>query len=149
MALDIRYARNGNVAIAYQVVGDGATDLVFVPDHVSNLVYGWETPHWSDFYERLAQSFRLILFDKRGTGLSDLGGITPRSKRGWRTSTLSSTPPVPNAPSCSVPMTAARSPRSMQRPIPGESAGSRSSTRLRTSTTCGSRRTSSSRCSRT
>ena len=74
MALDIRYARNGGVAIAYQVVGDGETDLAYVPDFVSNLVYGWESRHWRDFYEQLARSFRLILFDKRGTGLSDHGG---------------------------------------------------------------------------
>lgn len=74
MGLDIRYARNGGVAIAYHVVGDGTTDLVFVPDFVSNLVYSWESPHWRGFFERLAQSFRLILFDKRGTGLSDHGG---------------------------------------------------------------------------
>ena len=77
MGLDIRYARSGGVSIAYQVVGDGDTDLVFVPDWVSNLVYGWEIPHLRAFYERLAQSFRLILFDKRGTGLSDLGGHFP------------------------------------------------------------------------
>ena len=73
MALDIRYARNGGVAIAYQVVGEGDVDLVYVPDFMSNLVYCWESPHWRPFYERLAQSFRLILFDKRGTGLSDHG----------------------------------------------------------------------------
>jgi class 3 adenylate cyclase/pimeloyl-ACP methyl ester carboxylesterase len=73
VSLDIRYARNGGVAIAYQVVGAGDVDLVFVPDYMSNLVFGWESPHWRPFYERLAQSFRLILFDKRGTGLSDHG----------------------------------------------------------------------------
>ena len=77
MGPDIRYARSGGVAIAYQVLGEGEVDLVYVPDYVSNLVYGWESPHWRDFYERLAQSFRLILFDKRGTGLSDLGGHYP------------------------------------------------------------------------
>jgi class 3 adenylate cyclase len=71
---DIRYARSGGAAIAYQVVGDGETDLAYVPDFVSNLVYGWESRHWRHFYEQLAQSFRLILFDKRGTGLSDHGG---------------------------------------------------------------------------
>jgi class 3 adenylate cyclase/pimeloyl-ACP methyl ester carboxylesterase len=71
---DIRYARNGGVAIAFQVVGNGERDLVYVPDFVSNLVYGWESRHWRDFYEELARSFRLILFDKRGTGLSDHGG---------------------------------------------------------------------------
>jgi len=74
---DVRYARSGGVAIAYQVVGEGDVDLVYVPDYVSNLVYGWESRHWRGFYERLAQSFRLILFDKRGTGLSDLGGHFP------------------------------------------------------------------------
>ena len=73
MELDIRYARNGGVAIAYQVVGEGGVDLVYVPDYMSNLVFDWEAPHWRRFYERLAQSFRLILFDKRGTGLSDHG----------------------------------------------------------------------------
>jgi len=71
---EIQYARNGGVAIAYQVVGEGDVDLVYVPDWVSNLVYGWEYPPWRDFYLRLARSFRLILFDKRGTGLSDHGG---------------------------------------------------------------------------
>jgi class 3 adenylate cyclase len=71
--LDIRYARNGGVAIAYQVVGDGDVDLVYVPDYVSNLVYGWQSPYYREFYERLARPFRLILFDKRGTGLSDQG----------------------------------------------------------------------------
>jgi class 3 adenylate cyclase len=71
---DIRYARNGGVAIAYQLVGDGETDLAYVPDFVSNLVYGWGSRHWRGFYEQLAQSFRLFLFDKRGTGLSDHGG---------------------------------------------------------------------------
>ena len=77
MGLDIRYARSGGISIAYQVVGDGDTDLVYVPDYVSNLVFGWESPHWRPFYERLARLFRLILFDKRGTGLSDLGGHFP------------------------------------------------------------------------
>ena len=71
--IDIRYARNGGVAIAYHVLGDGENDLVYVPDYVSNLVYAWKSPYWREFYERLARSFRLILFDKRGTGLSDHG----------------------------------------------------------------------------
>jgi pimeloyl-ACP methyl ester carboxylesterase len=71
---EIKYARNGGLAIAYQVVGEGDVDLVYVPDYVSNLVYAWEYPPWRDFYLGLARSFRLILFDKRGTGLSDHGG---------------------------------------------------------------------------
>jgi class 3 adenylate cyclase len=62
------------VAIAYQVVGEGERDLVHVSSYVSNLVYAWESPYYREFYERLARSFRLILFDKRGTGLSDRGG---------------------------------------------------------------------------
>jgi class 3 adenylate cyclase/pimeloyl-ACP methyl ester carboxylesterase len=77
MQPDIQYARSGGVAIAYQVVGEGDTDLVWVHDFVSNLVYAWESPHMRAFYERLARSFRVILCDKRGTGLSDLGGQFP------------------------------------------------------------------------
>jgi class 3 adenylate cyclase len=72
---EILYARSSGVAIAYQVVGDGDADLVYVPDYMSNLVYGWEYPYWRTWYERLARSFRLILFDKRGTGLSDHGAL--------------------------------------------------------------------------
>jgi class 3 adenylate cyclase len=74
VALDIQYARSSGLAIAYQVLGDVDRDLVLVPDYVSNLVYYWHWPPLRAFYERLAQSFRLILFDKRGTGLSDHGG---------------------------------------------------------------------------
>jgi pimeloyl-ACP methyl ester carboxylesterase len=71
---DIRYVQSEGASIAYQVVGEGPTDLVFVPDFGSNLVYAWESPYWREFYERLARSFRLILFDKRGTGVSDRHG---------------------------------------------------------------------------
>jgi class 3 adenylate cyclase len=71
---DVQYARNDGVAIAYQVVGDAQRDLILVPDFVSNCVYHWETPYYRELYERLARSFRLIVFDKRGTGLSDRGG---------------------------------------------------------------------------
>ena len=73
MDADIRYAHNGGVAIAYRVVGESEVDLVLLPDFTSNLVFWWLSPHWRGFYERLARSFRLILFDKRGTGLSDHG----------------------------------------------------------------------------
>ena len=74
MQPDIRYAKSSGAAIAYQVLGDGDTDLVFVPDFGSNLIYAWQSPYWRDFYERLARGFRLILFDKRGTGVSDRHG---------------------------------------------------------------------------
>jgi len=71
---DIAYARSGGVAIAYQVMGKGNVDLVYVPDYMSNLVFAMRYPRWRLFYESLATRFRLILFDKRGTGLSDHGG---------------------------------------------------------------------------
>jgi pimeloyl-ACP methyl ester carboxylesterase len=74
---DIHYARTSGASIAYRVVGDGPIDLIFVPDYESNLVYGWEWPRWRGFYERLASFSRLILFDKRGTGLSDHTGGFP------------------------------------------------------------------------
>src|SRR4029079_4089107 len=57
--------------IAYQVLGNGPLDLVLVPGWVSHLEYAWEEPSRAHFYERLAAFSRLILFDKRGTGLSD------------------------------------------------------------------------------
>jgi class 3 adenylate cyclase len=66
-----RYAKSGEVHIAYQVVGEGPVDLVLVQGWVWNLELFWEDPGWSAFCERLASFSRLILFDKRGTGLSD------------------------------------------------------------------------------
>ena len=67
---DIQYARSGDVSIAYQVVGDGPIDLVFVPFLIST-VFSWQHSVFAGFYERLASFSRLILFDKRGTGASD------------------------------------------------------------------------------
>src|ERR671925_17996 len=67
---DVQYARSGDVSIAYQVVGDGPVDLLFVPFMV-NLVWAWEQPIFVDFCRRAASFSRLILFDKRGTGMSD------------------------------------------------------------------------------
>ena len=68
---ETRYARSGVVRIAYQVVGSGPLDLVYVPGFVSNLDVFWEMPEWARFFSRLAAFSRLIVFDKRGTGLSD------------------------------------------------------------------------------
>jgi len=65
------YARSGDVNIAYQVIGDGPLDLVFVMGWVSHLEYFWREPTFARFLLRLASFARLILFDKRGTGLSD------------------------------------------------------------------------------
>ena len=64
------YARSGELSIAYQVLGEGPFDLVVVPGFVSNLDIGWEMPI-GNLYRRLASFSRLIIFDKRGTGLSD------------------------------------------------------------------------------
>ena len=66
-----RYARSGDLSIAYQVVGDGPFDLVLVHGWVSNIDLQWDEPHLSKFLGRLASFARLITFDKRGTGLSD------------------------------------------------------------------------------
>jgi pimeloyl-ACP methyl ester carboxylesterase/DNA-binding winged helix-turn-helix (wHTH) protein len=66
-----RYARSGDLNIAYQVLGAGPPDLVFVMGWVSHLEYFWTEPRFARFLQRLASVSRLILFDKRGTGLSD------------------------------------------------------------------------------
>jgi pimeloyl-ACP methyl ester carboxylesterase len=71
MPPETRYAASGDVNIAYQVVGDGPIDLVFVPGFVSHLDLQWADPRIAGFLEKLASFSRLILFDKRGTGLSD------------------------------------------------------------------------------
>jgi DNA-binding winged helix-turn-helix (wHTH) protein/pimeloyl-ACP methyl ester carboxylesterase len=67
----VRYARSGDVNIAYEVLGDGPRDLVFVMGWISHLDYFWTDPSFARFLRRLASFSRLILFDKRGTGLSD------------------------------------------------------------------------------
>src|SRR6478736_3264369 len=72
MTAAIRYAiAPDGVSIAYQVIGEGPRDLVWVPGWISHLEAAWEEPTLARFFERLASFSRLILFDKRGTGLSD------------------------------------------------------------------------------
>ena len=71
MTAPIRYARSGDVNIAYQVTGEGPFDLVLVPGFFSHLEIDWEHPTHARFLERLGSFARLIRFDKRGTGLSD------------------------------------------------------------------------------
>ena len=73
MQAPIRYARSGDVNIAYQVTGAGPLDLVLVPGFFSHLEIDWELPAYAHFLERLGRFARLIRFDKRGTGLSDRG----------------------------------------------------------------------------
>jgi class 3 adenylate cyclase len=68
---ETRYARSGDISIAYQVVGDGPFDLVWVPGGLTNVELAWDHPRLAAFRRRLASFSRLIIFDKRGTGLSD------------------------------------------------------------------------------
>ena len=71
MKAKTRYARNGDLHIAYQVVGGGPLDLVFIPGFVSHVEWFWENPAWEQIFTRLSVFSRLILWDKRGVGLSD------------------------------------------------------------------------------
>ena len=84
---DVSYARSGDIRIAYQVVGDGPVDLVLVHGWVCTFQPGWEYPKLAAFYRRLASMGRLILFDKRGTGLSDRvsRSTCPTWRRAWTT----------------------------------------------------------------
>jgi pimeloyl-ACP methyl ester carboxylesterase len=72
-----RYARNGGVHIAYQVVGEGPVDLVYTPGIFSNLDVMWEWEPWARYLLRLASFSRLVAFDMRGVGLSDRGPEPP------------------------------------------------------------------------
>jgi pimeloyl-ACP methyl ester carboxylesterase len=66
-----RYAKSDDVNIAYQVTGDGPFDLVLVPGWVSHIENAWEEPSFARFLHRMKSFCRLILLDRRGTGLSD------------------------------------------------------------------------------
>jgi class 3 adenylate cyclase/pimeloyl-ACP methyl ester carboxylesterase len=67
------YVKSDGIHIAYQVLGEGPFDLLFVPGFISNVEAIWRSPDLSAFFRRLASFCRLILFDKRGTGMSDRG----------------------------------------------------------------------------
>ena len=71
MDVDVHYARSGDLRIAYATFGDGPVDFVFVPGWVSHLESWWEADAPARFFRRIASFSRLIMFDKRGTGLSD------------------------------------------------------------------------------
>jgi pimeloyl-ACP methyl ester carboxylesterase/class 3 adenylate cyclase len=70
-APETRYAKSGDVSIAYQVAGEGPFDLIWVPGFVSHVELGWEIPFAGELRRRLANFARLIIFDKRATGMSD------------------------------------------------------------------------------
>ena len=71
MVPETHYAQSDGLSIAYQVIGDGPVDIVLVPGWVSNVEVFWEEPIVARFLRELASFARLILFDNRGTGLSD------------------------------------------------------------------------------
>ena len=74
---ETQYAKSDGVSVAYQVVGDGPTDLILVPGFVSHVEVAWEEPRLARFLGRLASFSRLIVFDKRGTGMSDPVQLPP------------------------------------------------------------------------
>ena len=77
MQPETRYAKSGDVNIAYQVVGEGPIDLIYASSWIGNMELFWEEPSFSRFLRRLASFSRLILFDKRGTGSSDRAAKIP------------------------------------------------------------------------
>jgi class 3 adenylate cyclase len=79
---DVRFARSGDADVAYRIVGDGPHDLVYVQGAFTNLDVNWELPAYRRYCERLGEFTRLILFDKRGMGMSDrLSGATTLEER--------------------------------------------------------------------
>jgi hypothetical protein len=79
----VRYARSGELNIAYQVVGDGPADLLMIPGWFSHLALDWEEPSWVRWCERLASFARVVRFDKRAPGcLTGRRGFRRRTS-GW------------------------------------------------------------------
>jgi class 3 adenylate cyclase len=78
---ETRYAKSGDVHIAYQVIGSGPLDLVYIPGFVSHLELAWDNPSIAHIFERLSSFARLIVFDKRGTGMSDRVPIATLEER--------------------------------------------------------------------
>ena len=85
-----RYARSGDATIAYQVAGEGPLDLLFLPGWISQIEQLWSAPAMRRFLERLAVFNRLILFDRRGSGLSDRQPVDPRRRTSESTVTAAS-----------------------------------------------------------
>jgi pimeloyl-ACP methyl ester carboxylesterase len=102
---DVQYAEAADgVHIAYQVVGEGPADLLFVPGAWSNLTWNWQLPSYAHFLRRLSSFCRLIVVDRRGSGLSDR--LSPDDLPALETladdSEWSSMPPGPSGPRCSA-----------------------------------------------
>ena len=77
MTPEVRYAKSGDVHIAYQVFGSGPADVVIIPGFISNIEHYWDWPELAAWLSYLGNRARVILFDKRGTGLSDRLGRLP------------------------------------------------------------------------
>ena len=83
---ETRYTKTEDgVHIAYQVMGEGPIDFVYAAPWVTHLEYRWELPEYATYLRRIASFTRLILFDRRGLGLSDPidRSTCPTSRRGW------------------------------------------------------------------
>src|SRR5215469_14652179 len=117
-----RYAKSGDVHIAYQVVGEGPVDLVLIHGWISHLEYQWENPALARFLNRLASFSRLIVFDKRGTGLSDRVAESALPTLEMRMDDIRAVMDrwAQIAPSSSASPRAARFRRYLPRPIPRE-----------------------------
>ena len=90
-----RYARNGEVSLAYEIVGEGERDILVTFGWVGSFQSAWEHPPHARWLERLATLGRVIMWDKRGTGLSDrmAPDRLPTLRSAWTTSAPCSTPP--------------------------------------------------------
>jgi putative intracellular protease/amidase len=88
MAPETRYARSGNVHIAYQVVGEGSLDLVYVPGGTHHLEMVWENPPHARFFERLKSIGRVLLFTSEAANA--LSSAKPRQRPTWPGSSRSS-----------------------------------------------------------
>jgi pimeloyl-ACP methyl ester carboxylesterase len=74
---EIRYAKSGDVHIAYQVFGNGPENLVVIPGFISHVEHVWDSPDQAAWFNHLGRRARVVMFDKRGTGLSDRLGQLP------------------------------------------------------------------------
>jgi len=77
MIPDIRYAKSGDVHIAYQVFGQGPENIVIIPGFISHVEHCWDAPDMARWLNHLGRRARVVMFDKRGTGLSDRLGQLP------------------------------------------------------------------------
>lgn len=126
---DVRYARSGDVSIAYATVGDGDVDLVFVRGFAGDLISAWEQPLLRRFIQDAAEFARVTMLDKRGTGLSDRVREGRHSRRVWTISERSWTTSARTTP-CSGPRRRGRGwRRCSQPPIRSARAASSCSTR--------------------